>query len=469
MVREQFNVEPDPWQVEDLEAFPNTNRLALKAAKGPGKSTVLSWIGWNYLLTRPHPKIGAVSVSATNLADGLWSEMAKWMNCSPLLKAKFEWTKTRIFSKDYPETWFMSAKSYPKTADANQQANTLAGFHADYVLFLMDETGDMPRAVAVTAEAALAGCKEAHIVQAGNPTSREGALYYCCQVARHLWTVITVTGDPDDPNRSNRISIDYARDLIKLHGRDNAWVKCNIFGEFPPTSINSLIGDDDVEAAMKRYHREFEIGNAPKVMGVDVAREGDDASVIFCRQGIQSFAPLSYRNIDSTQGAGVVSRKWADWGADAAFIDATGGFGSGWIDQLRLLGKSPIGVQFAGEAHDKSRYANKRAEMYFDAVEWIKRGGALPNSPELLAELTQTTYTHKGDRLLLEPKDQIKIKLGRSPDIADAFALTFAEPIQSATRSRSLPNRSAVTKGEYNPFADMDLESDVQRSYGAEQ
>ncbi len=109
----------------------------------------------------------------------------------------------------------------------------------------------------------------------------------------------------------------------------------------------------------------------------------------------------------------------------------------------------PVG--FANEAHNKSRYYNKRAEMYFEACDWIKRGGALPNSPELLAALTQTTYTFKGDRFLLEDKDQVKIKLGYSPDDADAFVLTFAEPV---TLNKARPARRV--EPVYEPFRDLD-------------
>jgi hypothetical protein len=89
-----------------------------------------------------------------------------------------------------------------------------------------------------------------------------------------------------------------------------------------------------------------------------------------------------------------------------------------------LLGRAPIGVQFSGHAHENQRYANKRAEMYFDAVNWIKRGGALPPDDNLLAQLTATTYTYekRGDRFLIEPKEMVKAKLnGNSPDEADAF------------------------------------------------
>ena len=111
-VREVFGVVPDPWQARVLEAFPHHQRLAMKACKGPGKTAVEAWLAWNFLLTRIEPKVAAVSVTAENLADNLWSEMAKWQQRSPLLQATFEWNKTRIFCRQSPETWWMSARSW---------------------------------------------------------------------------------------------------------------------------------------------------------------------------------------------------------------------------------------------------------------------------------------------------------------------------------------------------------------------
>lgn len=128
-VRNVFGVRPDPWQDEVLAAFPNHPRLAMKACKGPGKTTVMAWMAWNFLLTRDDPKIAATSVSGDNLSDNLWAEMAKWQAKSPLLTAKFEWTKTRIFARERPETWWMSARSWAKTADKARLGQTLAGLH----------------------------------------------------------------------------------------------------------------------------------------------------------------------------------------------------------------------------------------------------------------------------------------------------------------------------------------------------
>ena len=96
---------------------------------------------------------------------------------------------------------------------------------------------------------------------------------------------------------------------------------------------------------------------------------------------------------------------------------------------MLLGGYSPIEVNFAGKAIDP-RYYNKRSEMWFLMAEWIKRGGQLPNDNKLVSELISPTYTFKSGKMLLEPKDQIKDRIGYSPDIADAIALTFGLPDQ---------------------------------------
>ena len=449
-VRECFGVTPDPWQDDVLAAFPRHPRMAMKACKGPGKTAVMAWLAWNFLLTRPHPKIAATSITKDNLADNLWTEMAKWQGKAEILKHAFEWTKTRIFAKDHPETWWMSARPWSHSADPQQQADTLAGLHSDYILFLLDESGGIPDAVMVSADAALSSCIEGHILQAGNPTHLTGPLYRACTVEKRLWHVTEVTADPDDPKRSSRVKVGWAHEQIEKYGRDNPWVLVNVFGRFPPSSLNTLISVDELADAVKRRYTIGDIAGKAKILGVDVARFGDDSSVIFARQGLVLFPPLQYRNIDGPTGAGAVARKWQDWEADACFVDDTGGFGSSWIDSLRQLGRNPIGVHFSEKSID-AKYENKRAEMFFLAVQWIKDGGWLPECPELTAALSQTTYSFKGERLIIEPKDDIKVKLGYSPDHADAFALTFAHPVTAASLEYPTWMKPRF-ESEYDPY-----------------
>ena len=464
MVRELFKTEPDPAQEEALQMFPRTRRICLKACTGSGKTAVLAWIAWNFLLTRPHPIVGATSISGDNLKANLWTELARWRNKTPLLQETFEQTKTLVYAKDHPETWKIEARTWAKDADASQIGNALRGLHSEYIMWLLDETGDYPDAIMPICEAIFSGSpKEAHIVQAGNPVKLGGPLYRAT-LNKDLWHVIEITADPDDPKRTPRVSVEHAREQIRLYGKDNPWVLVNIFGKFPPSSFNSLIGPDEVTAAMKRLYRAHDIGEAARVLGIDVARYGDDSSVIAPRQGIQMFPLKKFRNLNSTQGAGQTNRFWNEWRADAAFIDMSGGFGAGWYDQLQNLGKAPIGVEFAGAAHDPNRYFNKRTEMAFDFVEWIKMGGALCEDADMLKALVETTYTFKGDKLLLEPKEMVKIKMnGKSPDEMDAGMLTFAEPV--ALTKNAGPISRAAASDNYDPY--RSLGSENQRGYAA--
>lgn len=462
MVRELFGVEPDPWQIDVLESFPSSPQLAMLACKGPGKTCVLAWLCWNFLLTRPNPNIAATSISGDNLYDGLWKEMSVWRNKAKLLQGSFEITSERIFRKGHKETHFMSARTWPKTGNAQAQADTLAGLHADYIMFILDESGGIPQSVMVAAEAALSSCIEGHILQAGNPTNLDGPLYMAHKDRLEnggAWRVFEITGDPDDPKRSPRVSVEWARDQIRKYGRDNPWVLVNVFGKFPPGSINTLISEDEVRAAMKRYYRVHEIGNVAKVLGIDVARQGLDASVICPRQGIQCFPLRRFRGVpDGIIGASIANGVWEEFGADAAFVDATGGWGFTWMDQLRVLGKQPIGVGFATKASADDQFVNRRAEIYWRAANWIRQGGALPGEEteggkELLEAMSKTQYFHKNDRIQIEDKDQLRDRLTYSPDEADAFALTFADSVTPKDRGR--PANHNAAQGEWNPFRSM--------------
>lgn len=465
MVREEFGEEPDWWQVELLVAFVNNDvpamrRIAMKACKGPGKTAGLAWCIWIFLACfasrGEHPKGAATSITGDNLDDNLWPELAKWQQRSPFLSAAFTWTKTRIFAKDFPETWFFSRRTWPKSGNREQQADTLAGLHSLYLLFVLDESGGIPDSVMAAAEGGLAnpgGFKK--ILQAGNPTHLEGPLYRACSVERHLWHLIEITGDPDDPRRSPRISVQWAREQIEKYGRDNPWVLVNVFGQFPPSSLNSLLGPDEVNAAMKRSPREDAYSFAQKRLGIDVARFGDDRTVIFPRQGLAAFRPVILRQQDTVAIAARAMVAITRWGAEVTLIDDTGHWGHGVIDNLRTGGYAPIGIQFHAPAIDP-RYKNRRAEMWIQMAEWVKRGGALPNIPELVRELTAPTYTFLNGKFQLEDKDQIKEKLGSSPDLADALALTFALPempteahLPAAFRGK--PGRAQT---DYDPLAE---------------
>lgn len=472
-VRDNFAVEPDEWQRDALalaggEPDPK-RRICMKACTGPGKSAVLSWLGWHRLACfaskGEHPKGAALSITADNLKDNLWSELSKWQSRSPFLASAFTWTKEKIYANDHPETWFLSARSFAKDANAEAIGRALSGLHSQFPFILLDETGDMPIPVGKAALQIFTGNPtDAAVIQAGNPTSNTGLLYDSCM--NGSYQVITITADPADPKRTPRVSVEHAQDMIDTYGRDDPWLMATILGLFPPAGFRSLLGIEDVNAAMARHYTEDDYGHAARILGVDVAREGDDKSVVFPRQGLVAFPPIVMRGAKSLEGAGAVSTKKKQWGSDAEFVDNTGGFGGGWIDQLNVLGHSPIGIHFAGKATD-GRYANKRAEILFALAEWVKAGGALPTKDangrdiraELTGELVTPTYSFKGDKLIVEPKEEIKKRLGRSPDLADALALTFSHPVVAGPRDEAghflerMASMGSRVLTEYDPFS----------------
>lgn len=457
-VMEAFHPAPDeldPWTVDALRAFPHRQRLAVQGCKGPGKSTLLAWLGWNFLLTRPHCKVPCTSISEDNLRDGLWAEFAKWQKRSPILQQQFRWSAERIVQVNNPETWWASARAWARSADAQKQADTLAGVHADYVLYLIDEVGGIPVAVVATAEAALASGVEMHLVMAGNPTQTDGPLYRACTRERQLWFIVQITGDPDSPKRSRRISKEWAREQIQKYGREHPWVLVNVFGEFPPSSSNVLIGLDVAEGASRRELAQAAWRTAARVVGVDVARFGDDRTVLFCRQGRVAFVPKEMRTQDTVQVSGAVGELIRKWRPHGVFIDETG-VGGGVVDLLKNLGYPVVGVN-AGSAPARNdpafpRVADRRAEMWVHMAEWLK-GACIPDDAELLSELTAPTYRFNAQgEIRLESKEDLKKRGHASPDKADGLALTFALPVAAETAGIAAP-QVVRAASEFDPLA----------------
>lgn len=322
-VKELFGVEPENWQADVLEAFadprPEAWRIAMAASAGPGKTTCLAWCGLNFLLCYAekgeHPKGAAVAVTEDNLRDNLWPELSKWMQRSKIFTEKFKWTKSRIFAVDHPETWWLSARTFSKTADQEEQGRTLSGLHSKYVLALIDESGDIPPSVLRSAEQALGSCKWGKILQAGNTTSLDGMLYHAVATQRDRWKVIRISGDPDDPKRSQRVDIEWAKQQIQDYGRDNPWVMAYVLGQFPPNNLEALISPDVVEAAMRRKLRPDVYDWAQKRLGIDVARQGadrcfDDKTEILTDEGWKLFCDL--RGDEKVFSVGVNENK-ASW------------------------------------------------------------------------------------------------------------------------------------------------------------
>lgn len=218
--------------------------------------------------------------------------------------------------------------------------------------------------------------------------------------------------------------------------------------DFTASGDDQVISLADVEESAQRAYKPNDFDYAPVIIGVDPARFGDDRSTIVRRQGLQVFDPIVINGIDNMALAAKVASEIVKHKPDAVFIDA--GNGSGVIDRLRQLGHDVVEVHFGGKA-DQAMYANKAAEMLFTLRDWMRAGGAIPNNQDLKQDLAVRVYWYdNANRIVLEPKADVKKRGMPSPDLADAMALTFAHPVTKHVPGPAWANRD-YSKRDYDP------------------
>ena len=221
--------------------------------------------------------------------------------------------------------------------------------------------------------------------------------------------------------------------------------------DFSAAGDNQLISLSDVQDGARRQIALTDYQYAPKILGVDPARFGDDRSVIFPRQGLVAFPPIVLRGVDNMELAARVASKIDEWKPDAVFCDA--GAGSGVIDRLRQLRHSVIEVPFGGKPID-DQYINKRTEIWCVMADWIRMGGSIPDDVALKQDLAAPVYSYNlAGKKVLESKDELKARGLPSPDLGDALALTFSSPIApKSERERFFEQHSRKVAHEYNPL-----------------
>lgn len=218
--------------------------------------------------------------------------------------------------------------------------------------------------------------------------------------------------------------------------------------------MDSLIPNAALIAAVGKHVNEEEYSFAPKILGVDVAGDGPDCHTICFRQGSAVFPIVEIRDASEMELADIVAKHIDAKGADMCFVDHTGGYGAGVISRLRQLNyRNVAGVNFGSKATD-AHFVNKRTEMFHAVRDWIDEGGALPRDPMLEQELSILSCTEMTTgKAMLMKKDDIREAIGRSPDRADALALTFAAPVKArAANVRDDKSVKTVASSGYNPL-----------------
>ena len=427
-VEEILGAMPDPWQAEALKALANNPYVAVRSGHGVGKSAVQVWGGQWFLFTHLEAKVITTAPTMRQLYDVFMSECTKWLKRSPLLSELFDCTKSKVAFKGAPAEWFLVARTAARPEN-------LAGFHADNLLFILDEASGIDDAIFETVLGALTGTNN-KLLMCSNPTRNSGFFHRAFFEDRDLFYTMKISS-LDSP----RVNQNYYQRLVKQYGADSDVVRVRVLGEFPAQEAAGLIPLELVEAAMAR-EPDFD---GELILGVDLARFGDDETVIAARLG-DSVLPLQHwRKLDLMQTTGKILHTLTELmtkykiGRARLNVDE-GGLGAGVVDRLREVCREKNlfvtvnGCNFGGKARDK-KYANFVTEAYFALRDRLAQGAiTLPNDDELAAQLSTRRYNlTSSDTLIIEKKADFKKRIGRSPDRADAVLLAFAPTLKITT------------------------------------
>jgi len=419
--REVAGIEPDEWQVELLDAVaaPAIRRVSVRSGHGVGKSTAVALAAVWHVLMRVPSKTVVTAPTSSQLFDACFAEMK---NVAKRLKPPFdnllELKSDRIELKSHPESTFISCRT-----SRAEQPEALAGVHSPSVLLIADEASGIPSSVFEAASGSMSG-HSATTILTGNPTRNTGFFYDTHNRLRDDWYTMHVSC-VDSP----RVSEDFVEDMKRRYGEDSPAYHVRVLGNFPPSEEDTVIPVSLIEHAMANDIKVHE--DTIAIWGLDVARQGGDASVLCKRQGPVIHPLTVWRNLDLMQLTGAVKAEYDAMPPSkrpAEIIVDSNGFGAGVLDRLRELGLPARGLNVSERAMAKDTYLNLRAEIWFKMKMYFEgMDVSLPRDDALYAELAAPRYhfTSAG-KLQVESKDSMKKRGVASPDRADAVALSLA-------------------------------------------
>lgn len=448
---------PREWQIDVMEDIrqhlsdPVTRHTPLRIARasghGIGKSALIAMLVKWGLDTCDDCKIIVTANTESQLLTKTSPEIMKWHNLA-ITRDWFKASATKLASvvSGHAENWRADLVTWSK-----DNTEAFQGLHnkGKRIIVIYDEASGIAQKVwEVTLGALTDEGTEIIWLAFGNPTQNTGGFRECFGRFRNLWNTKGI-----DSRTVEGTNKPYLDELVATYGEDSDIVKVRVRGLFPSASSMQFIGSDIVEAARKRIVT-IDLSD-PLVMGVDVARFGDDNSTIYFRRGrdARTIKPLRFHGLDTMQLAAKVAELFRFHRADMVNVDG-GGVGGGVVDRLKQMGIPVAEVQFGGKPLGHMRLpekvANRRAEIWAIMREWLPVG-MIPDDQTLADDLVGVEYGFKltdgSDAILLEKKEHMKARGLASPDDGDGLALTFAVPVHASTWDDDEPDHRGGPTG----------------------
>ncbi len=466
--RKRFNCKwgPDEWACEFLDQLGEKIRernfdgkravlpiqFSTASGHGIGKTVLTSFLIKFILDTRPRSKGMVTATTATQLRTKTWAELGKWHKMS-LTNHLFRFSAGRdsmvLAHKEMPGEWNCQGITCKE-----ENSESFQGLHASNStpFYIFDEASGVPDPIFEAREGGTTD-GEPMTFDFGNATRNTGYFFENC-VGRFKHRYIVRSIDSRSVYITNKAKHQI---WIDDYGIDSDFVKVRVLGRFPSAGSLQFIESDDVKLAMQRSVESLKY--SPLVLGVDVARRGQNSSCIYARRGndARTFPVKEFKGYDAVQLSDAVIAEvlyYRGLGIEYAmiFVDSTG-VGGPVRDILFHAGYKVTEVNFGNKSPDPTyRYVS---DMIWGRVkEAIKSRLALPHltdpvGPKIYSQLTQRDfgYTLSG-KISLESKEDMEARVG-SPDEVDALACTYFREIAPLTQ----PFGKKKPQHDYDPMA----------------
>ena len=461
----EFWLNEKPWlkQRQILKALKTHRQVAVRSCNASGKTFTAALAAIWWLMIHEEALVITTAPSQRQVQHTLWREIRDiWERNKELIGGKMTSTRLELSNKRYAYGF------------STNSPDRFQGFHSENVLIIVDEAAGV-REFVYEAIQGLTTSRNAKILMIGNPSSLAGTFYDAFHKNRSHWKTIHIAAK-DTPNfrhsrgacpvprygggnphpspfcaakggrgeRSETQGVhtahnyipglatpEWAESILETRGERSASYQIRVLGEFPDEADDALIPLKHIENAVDKLFED--IDNHQPVMGLDVARFGDDQTVAIVRQGNAVVDLSSHRKSDLMNTTGIALDIARTRNINTINIDEVG-LGSAVVDRIAELNKSgeaedikAVGVNGGKKARNTEKFANLRAEM-FDGLRQRFADGeiGIPNDPELVSQLASITYAYNSrGQLRIESKQQIRDSGRQSPDKADALALAF--------------------------------------------
>ena len=413
-----------------VESIFNNHRTTVRACHSSGKTFTAACAALAFIYLRPPAKVVTTGPSWYQVRFLLWSEI------NHLFKTKLQ---PKHFPGEAFQTMLTLAEHWFAVGISPKEAVNFQGFHQKNVLVVFDEAPGVREEIAEGADGLLAS-DNSHMLKIGNPTKPSGHFYNDFRDPSVKTFRISAFDSPNftgedvpDYLRAQLINEEWVNDKKVRWGADSPLYVSRVLADFPQETIeNQLISLALCEEAV---NRDIE-PSGEKVMGLDIARFGGDLTCYVLKHGNVVISLLFDSKRDTMEVTGRAKRIYEDENIKQIKADVIG-IGSGVVDRLAEQGVNVIGVNSADAAIETDKYFNKRTEMWFNAMEWLKIG-RIPDDDLLIRDLTAVRYeyTSKG-QYKLEPKEITKKRLGYSPDRGDAFVLAIHHEIEKIHEAKA--------------------------------